>query len=59
MKPNEYYIISKELIDSILIQAQIKKSNWEFPNEMYIEADTVIDTIDYLKENSQLIQSNA
>lgn len=58
MKAKKYYIISKELIDSILIQAQIKKSNWEFPNEMYIEADTVIDTLTYLKENSQLIESN-
>ena len=57
MAQNQYYIVSKEMIDSILIQAQIKKSNWEFPNEMYIEADTVIDTINYIKENSQLIQS--
>ena len=59
MPSNEYYIVSKEFVDSILIQAQIKKSNWEFPNEMYIEADTVIDTINYIKENSQLIKSEA
>lgn len=49
------YIIPKELLDEILTQATNKRNNWEFPNEMYIEADSSIGVVEYIIQNSKLI----
>ena len=59
MPSNEYYIVSKEFVDSLYINAQIKKAEHEFPNEMFIEAEAILMLLEYIKENSQLIKSEA
>lgn len=54
--PDEpYHIIPKKLLDEILTQATLKRNKWEFPNEMWIEANSSIDVVEYIIENSKLI----
>jgi hypothetical protein len=49
------YVIPKEILDEILAQANKKRDAWQFPNEMWIEADSSIGVVEYIIQNSQLI----
>lgn len=55
IQSNSCYIIPKELLDEILSQAIVERNNWEFPNEMFIEADTCVEVVEYIVQHSELI----